>query len=248
VRSVARISAERWSNKGYPALLERLDGALGVSVEGAIAPALSRRWAAAVLRAKKDWVADFGHEQFALGRAFYTHFETGRSALYFRDAARSDARVERHLPGMQAAILDLLARLTGGRIRSRHGFCGPGVHVFPAGEQVATNGGVIHFDVEGLTPYQLQRRVRALSLVVMLQPPLHGGGLRLWDVRWTGHEEPTDREVAAPCFTYHYRAGSALLMDSHRLHQIRPFRGRRHRISVTVHAAEVDRGVWETWF
>jgi hypothetical protein len=145
-------------------------------------------------------------------------------------------------------MLALLKRLTGGAVRARHGFCGPGVHVFPAGEQVARKGGVIHFDVEGLTPYQLERRVRALSLIVMLQPAVHGGGLRLWDVRWSGHEEPTPSELAAPHATHRYRAGSAVLMDSHRLHQIRPFRGDRHRISITVHAAEVDRGIWETWF
>jgi len=248
VTAIRRVSAARWAARGWSPLLGRLEGSLGVAVEGAIAPATCRRWAAAALRAKKDWVADFGREQFALGRAFYTHFETGRSALYFRDAARSDARVERHLPGMQRAILDLFGRLTGGRVRPRHGFCGPGVHLFPPREKVATSGGVIHFDVEGLTPFQLERRVRALSLIVMLQPPVFGGGLRLWDVRWSGREEPTERELTAPRETYRYRPGSALLMDSHRLHQIRPFRGDRHRVSITVHAAEVDQGVWETWF
>jgi hypothetical protein len=43
-------------------------------------------------------------------------------------------------------------------------------------------------------------------------------------------------------------AGDAVLIDSRRLHQIRPFRGKRDRISITLHAVEVDRGVWETWF
>ena len=32
------------------------------------------------------------------------------------------------------------------------------------------------------------------------------------------------------------------------LHQIRPFQQELDRVSITVHAAEVDRGVWETWF
>ena len=36
--------------------------------------------------------------------------------------------------------------------------------------------------------------------------------------------------------------------DSRRLHQIRPFRGEVDRISITVHAVEVDRGVWDAWF
>ena len=219
-----------------------------MAIEGAMEAERCREWASRVLGAEKDWVADFGREQFALGRAFYTHYETGRSALYFRDARASDARVEHHLPGMQRAVLALFERVTGQKARPRLGFCGPGVHVFPAGEKVARSGGVVHFDTEGLTPLQLERRARALSLVVMLQPPEWGGGLRLWSAAYRGRDELTPADLATPSFTYRYGPGSALLMSSYRLHQIRPFRGPRARISVTVHAAEVDRGVWETWF
>lgn len=229
-------------------MLGDLGASLAVALERAVEPALCREWAQAVRRARKDWVADFGREQFALGRAFYTHLETGRSAVYFRDAAASDERVERHLPGMQDVVLTLFEALTGGATRRRYGFCGPGVHVFPAREKVARSGGVIHFDTEGLTPHQLQRRTRALSLIVMLQAPAWGGGLRLWDVRYSGRDEPTEAELSASAQTYRYEVGSAVLMDSYRLHQIRPFRGKRPRVSITVHAAEVDRGVWETWF
>jgi hypothetical protein len=248
VKPIRRVDGGRWAASGSPPVLTHLETALAVAIDEAVDARTCRRWARAVLAARSDWVADFGSEQFALGRAFYTHFETGRSALYFRDAAKSDARVERHLPGMQAAASDLLARLVGGNIRRRYGFCGPGVHVFPAGEKVAKNGGVIHFDVEGLTPLQLSQHHRALSLVVMLQPAAWGGGLRIWDVLHSGSEEPTDEEVGSGHVTFRYDVGSALLMDSRRLHQIRPFRGKRHRISITVHAAEVDRGVWEAWF
>lgn len=246
--AIRRFSRSQWATSGSPPLLPLLDDHLAVSLDGAVDPKTCRTWTRAVLAARADWVADFGREQFALGRAFYTHFETGRSELYFRDAAASDARVERHLPGMQRTVSDLFARLTGGKVRPRHGFCGPGVHVFPAGEKVARSGGVIHFDVEGLTPLSLEQGQRALSLVVMLQPPKWGGGLRLWDVLHSGSEEPTEEELGTDHATYRYGIGSALLMDSRRLHQIRPFRGKRSRVSITVHAAEVDRDVWETWF
>lgn len=248
MKAIRRIDGGRWTASGSPPLLGHLDTTLAVAVEDAIDARVCRRWARAVLAARSDWVADFGTEQFALGRAFYTHFETGRSALYFGDAAKSDARVERHLPGMQAAANALFARLVGGNIRQRYGFCGPGVHVFPAGEKVAKNGGVIHFDIEGLTPLQLSQHHPALSLVVMLEPAAWGGGLRLWDVLYSGSEEPTEDEVESHHVTFRYAVGSALLMDSRRLHQIRPFRGKRPRISITVHGAEVDRNVWETWF
>ncbi len=43
-------------------------------------------------------------------------------------------------------------------------------------------------------------------------------------------------------------AGDAVLLSSYRLHQIRSFRGRLDRISITAHGVEVDPGIWELWF
>ena len=134
-------------------------------------------WTAAVLAARSDWTQDFGGEQFSLGRAFYTHLETDRASRYFADAAASDARVERHAPGLQAAMRSLLARTTAGRALARPGWCGAGVHLFPAGGPLAERGGVVHFDTEGLAEHHVARRARAVSLVAMLQPPAGGGGL-----------------------------------------------------------------------
>ena len=81
-------------------------GVAAVVLRGALPPSLRERWVESVLRAREHWVSDFGGEQFALGRAFYTHLETDRSALYFRDARRSDELVERCLPTMQALVRD----------------------------------------------------------------------------------------------------------------------------------------------
>jgi hypothetical protein len=203
--------------------------------------------AARVLAARDHWTPDFGGEQFALGRAFYTHLETGRTKEYFADAAASDCLVERVLPGLQERALALLARLTGGRVRRRPGFCGPGVHVFPAGGKVAREGGVVHFDLEGLTEHQTRRGDAAVTLVVMLQPAPWGGGLRLWDARHDGRPDTELDPGDHAWSTVRSGPGDAVLIDSRRLHQIRPFRG-ADRISVTVHAVQVDRGVWEAWF
>lgn len=244
----AWTTAGAWRGRGRPALLPRLDGCLAVSLRGAITDDRAARWSADVLRARRSWTRDFGGEQFALGRAFYTHLETDRAAEYFANAAASDAHVEATLPGMQAEVRGLFAELVGGIERKRRGFCGPGVHVFPAGEVVARRGGVVHFDTEGLSPHHLLQRARALSLIIMLQSPARGGGLRIWDVHYEGHDAATDDELARPAVTVPYRPGDALLMDSYRLHQIRPFTGPAARISITLHAVEVDRGVWETWF
>jgi hypothetical protein len=237
-----------WDAAGAPALAGELERALAVGVSGVLSPAEARARTRSVLRAKREWIRDFGGDQFALGRAFYTHAETGMAELYFRSVAESDATVERHLPGMQAEVRALFGRLVGGAARQRLGFAGAGVHVFPAGGVLARRGGVVHWDVEGLAPLALASAARAATLVVMLQPAAWGGGLRLWDALYDGHDEPSPGALEAPFRTHRYRAGDALLTSSYRLHQIRPFRGALDRISITLHGVEVDRDVWETWF
>jgi hypothetical protein len=198
--------------------------------------------------ARGEWVGAFGDEQFSLGRAFYTHFEQERSKAYFAGARASDERVERVLPGLQHRMRALVERVTSGQVFQRRGFCGAGVHVFPHGEKVACEGGVIHFDTEGLPSEHCRKRKRALSIVLMLQRPERGGGLRVWNVRFDGRDVATPEELRAQSAVLEYREGSAVVFDSYQLHQIQPFQGTLDRVSATLHAAEVDRGRWETWF
>lgn len=207
------------------------------------------RWVAGVYRARDVWTRDFGGEQFSLGRAFYTHFEEGKSGAYFAEAAASDARVEEHCPGLQSAMREVIARVLGdGRVVQRRGWCGPGVHVFPPGGPVGSRGGVRHFDTEGLSAHHARALRPAITAVAMLQTPETDGGLKVWDVRYSGHDHPTREELRAPSATVAYRTGDVVLIDSYRLHQIQPFAGGRERISATVHAAQVDLGLWECWF
>jgi hypothetical protein len=240
-RSVASAAAR------FESLFE--DGVAALGVRRALDPSRASAMARAVLDDRAAWTADFGGEQFALGRAFYAHLETGRAGAYFASAARSDGRVERTLPGMQAWALATMQELAGACVRRRAGFAGPGVHVFPASGKVAREGGVVHFDLEGLTDHHLEREARAITLVVMLQSPKRGGGLVLWPRRYEGTPD-TEIDVAdAPRLVVRSGPGDALLVDSRRLHQIQRFSGDRDRISITVHAVEVDRDrAWEAWF
>jgi hypothetical protein len=243
----SRVGAGAWEASGEP-LVPRLETHPVVHVRAAAAPDEAGALAARVLAAREHWTPDFGGEQFALGRAFYTHLETGRTRDYFAGAAASDARVEDVLPGVPARTLALLARAVGGQVRRRPGFCGPGVHVFPAGGKVAREGGVVHFDLEGLTDHQRVLGHPAVTLVWMLQPGVSGGGLRLWDALFDGRPDSEIDLEAHSHVTLRSEAGDVALIDSRRLHQIRPFRGDRDRVSITVHGVAVDRGVWEAWF
>jgi len=123
------------------------------------------------------------------------------------------------------------------------------VHVFPAGGPLAKRGGVVHFDTEGLAAAHIRRRTPAVSLVLMLQPPANGGGLRLWPARYAGRDDVDEATVSAGGdVTVEYEVGDVVLFDSYRSHQIQGFEGKKDRISSTLHAAEIDNGLWETWF
>lgn len=222
--------------------------ALGLVLGEAVTHACAANWAAGVHAAREHWNHDFGGAQFSLGRAWYTHLEEGRAQAYFHDVAGSDARVERHCPGLQARMRELLAVVVGEPVRARPDWCGPGVHVFPAGCHVAQNGGDVHFDLEGLPPSHARQRLPALTAVLMLSSPASGGGLRMWDVLCEdGIEGHEDEDLAQPSLTFHYRPGDLLVIDSYRLHQIQPFGGNRARVSATCHAARIADG-WESWF
>jgi hypothetical protein len=211
---------------------------------GAVSAAQCAQWVGGVYAGRADWTPNFDGVQWTLGRAWYTHLEEGVAADYFAAATESDALVERCLPGMQARMLALLAEIVGAPMARRDGWCGPGVHVFPAGGWLAENGGDIHFDLEGLD--EQQRRQPALSAILMLQPPLAGGGLRVWDECYDGRDEVPDAE-SRPSQIAEYEAGELIVIDSVRLHQIQPFSGPRDRISVTAHALLAD-GRWQVWF
>lgn len=233
---------------GEDGVVARLEQAYAAVIDGVFTAAECAELTKRTVLARSDWVPAFGGEQFSLGRAFYTHFEQGECRAYFADAAASDARVERHLPGLQRRLSELVSRLTGGACLARRGFCGAGVHVFPAGEKVSREGGVLHFDTEGLPTHHVARRKRALSVVVMLGAPERGGGLKVWGARYSGADHPSEADLTTPACVLEYVPGRAIVIDSYRLHQIQPFAGARDRVSATLHAAEVDPGRWETWF
>lgn len=230
------------------ALASRWEEALAGVVRGAWSAAECADLAARVRDAREHWTADFGGEQYTLGRAFYTHLETGRAGEYFAAVRGADALVERVLPGVQARVRADFGRAVGGVARARPGFCGPGVHVFPAGSKVALAGGVAHWDVEGIAPLHLARRCRAASLVLMLQPGATHADLTLWHARWDGRDEPSRRALAAPREVLRYGVGDLAVFSSYRLHRIEAFAGETDRVSLTLHGVEVDAGVWETWF
>jgi hypothetical protein len=224
----------------------RLPEHLAVHYEGVLGRRECAGYARGVYAGRSAWVPNFDGVQFTLGRAWYVHLETDREAEYFARAREADAAVERFVPGLADRLLAMMERFVGAAITRREGWCGPGVHVFPAGQWVSQNGGDVHFDCEGLTEEQLASHAEALTAVLMLQPAAQGGGLRLWDKRY--EDEETDEDPgSAGSEVVTYGVGDLVVIDSYRLHQICPSSGPLDRISATAHAVWTGER-WEAWF
>ena len=124
-------------------------GRLFVRIAEAVSAEQCAAWTAGVYEGRAAWVHDFEGEQASLGRAWYTHLEQDKTREYFAGAAASDATVERYCPGLQASMRDWMSRIIGAPVVQRRAFCGPGVHVFPAGNVCSREGGEVHYDRGG---------------------------------------------------------------------------------------------------
>src|SRR5262249_32335298 len=134
-----------------PVPITRLRDHLALRFEGVLTRRECAAYARGVYAGRSAWTPNFDGVQVTLGRAWYVHLETDREDEYFENVEASDAIVERFVPGLADRLLVMLRHFVGAEIERRPGYCGPGVHVFPAGEWVSHHGGDIHFDVEGLS-------------------------------------------------------------------------------------------------
>jgi hypothetical protein len=224
----------------------QLEDHLALHYQGVLTRRECAAYARGVYAGRAAWVPNFDGVQFTLGRAWYVHLETGREEEYFAGVAASDAALERFVPGLADRLLALLGLCVGSAVERRPGYCGPGVHVFPAGEYVSHHGGDVHWDVEGLDDGQVAAHAPALTAVLMLQPAAQGGGLRVWDKLYEDHDTEEEPGSAASEEIV-YGAGDLVILDSYRLHQICASSGPLDRISATAHTVCVE-GQWQAWF
>jgi hypothetical protein len=244
--TIHHLPAHALETRSGPPAITLLEEAVAVRYEGALSRRECAMYARGVYAGRSRWVANFDGVQFTLGRAWYTHLETDREEEYFARAAEADASMERFVPGLADRLLALMGRFVGAEMERREGWCGPGVHVFPADEFVSRHGGDVHFDLEGLTEEQVEAHAPALSAILMLQPAGQGGGLQVWDKRYED-DETEEAPGSATSAVVTYRTGDLVFIDSYRLHQICASSGPLDRMSVTAHAVRSgDR--WEAWF
>jgi hypothetical protein len=246
-KTVLRLPATALTAPGSePLPLERLRDHLAVHFQGVLSRRECAAYARGVYAGRAAWVPNFDGVQFTLGRAYYVHLETDREEEYFDNVDAADAEVERFVPGLVDRLLGMLRLCVGSEMGRRPDFCGPGVHIFPAGEYVSHHGGDVHWDVEGLTEEWAAAHLDTLSAVLMLQPAAQGGGLRVWDTIY--EDEDSDEEPGSSgSEEIVYGAGDLVILDSYRLHQICASSGPLDRISATAHCVRTETG-WQAWF
>lgn len=232
---------------GQTPVTELLRQYLAVRFTQVFSAATCHALTSAVYAARPFWNSDFDGAQFSLGRAWYAHFEERRARLYFTRARESDQLVERCLPHMQSQFRALMSQAIGEPVQPRAGWCGAGVHIFPAAGWCAQHGGDIHFDTEGLLYPEPLLHTAALTMILMLQPPEHGGGLKVWRARYEQSDTITPQMLATESDIAPYHTGDLVVIDAYTLHQIQPFEGARDRISITAHLARTPKG-WVLWF
>ena len=214
-----------------------------------------------VYKQRRHWQTGAGPGDYTLGNVWYAHIEFGREQEYFATASRSRALVNRLFPRLEQQILALCRLLTGDSdVQVRANWGGPALVVFRAGSETARRGGVLHVDHDGLPVELLQsNQADAFSFILPLQLPAQRGHLLVWPDVF----DPADRErflvgsgdVAGPhppVQLLRHEVGTALAIQSLRVHQIQGFDGDRDRVTLNWRLTRVpsadERGRWVVWF
>jgi len=219
-----------------------------------ILPCQCQRWENTILDEMESWVPRLTFHTY--GRLWYSEIAEGDLALYHRCAAESNARVS-HLSGFKEAMLqggrELLPRpLSSGtpNLISRRELRGEpwvdtAIHMLG---HAARCSGVLHCDLEGLSPYPNLlldcREVLAYSSVLSITLPASGGGLHIGASTRTGRRNVRPVDLG-------YEVGTFTIFDSFLLHRIEPFecsRERPWRMTGVMHFLyHPERDVWEYW-
>lgn len=195
----------------------------------------------------EHWNSDFDGLQFSFGQAYYPHLEAGTTDTYFEKVEVSDRMFNQALPGLQEFAMKLLSSIVGGYVQQREGWSGPGIHIFPIDGYAAKNAGEVHFDLDGISDKDRMALSPAVTLIVMLQPPSTGGGLKVWNTKYAGFDALELNIETIENSILEYKIGDVVAINSYTLHQIQPFTSTVDRISLTVHSI-FNGECWDCWF
>lgn len=224
-----------------------LDVPLAYLVRGAMSREEAISIGQTVMYAKEFWTPAFRGDFHTFGRAYYVDKTMRASKLYHELAEFSNELIERNVPGFAARMRRYMELMVSAPVTARSGnnWCGAGMHIL----HTTKHHGVIHCDVEGYTPALRYAKVPLVSTVLMLQKPMSGGGLRIWDRLYGADKRQAYERISKNVVSdiVHYEPGDLVFFDSYRFHQIQAHGGDLPRITATLHAAQTG-NTWESWF
>lgn len=227
-------------------LASALEGRAGLVIDDVFDDRTVDRWLDGIDR-MGPWAGTAFGPGRVIGGGWFTYYDLipdpdRRRDAYRRAIAVCEPEMAETTPALGERCLALAGRLIGAEVVRRPGFAGPSVVVF---DESASDGGDgdIHLDFQGLVcddPAHLDDE--AYSFVLMLEPAIRGGHLRVWGI--AAEDGPPVSQP--PPVELEYRRGSLAVFPARDLHQITEMHGPR-RVTVNWHVRNRD-GRWEAWF
>lgn len=245
---ILNISGEEYLSKQFvPTLWHQMQDYAALHIHSVLPKEICGDIVAKVYKHKEQWNSDFEGLQFSFGQAYYPHLEAGTTEEYFEKVPTSDELFNQVLPGLQEMAMKFLSSIVGGYVQQREGWSGPGIHIFPANGYAANNAGEVHFDLDGLTDEDRIALSPAVTMILMLQTPTSGGGLKVWNTKYAGRNADELSLDTIPSTIVEYGVGDLVFINSYTLHQIQPFQSESDRISLTIHSI-YNGECWDCWF
>jgi len=184
----------------------------------------------------------------SFGNPLYAFRATNRLEEYFQKSAESDAKVQRHFPGLEEKILSPFRTIEDPKTfqkRARHS--GPAFVI-----QDDRSDHYAHYDLnEGLKDIRgiFSPEDSLYTVVGMLKKPKSGGRLFLWN-RLYDDTRPYIDQLSTPPelekIAIDYPLGSLLIVNGMKLHEIEESKG--ERITVNCHLMRTSDDNWTYWF
>jgi hypothetical protein len=245
---ILNISGEDYLSRQFiPTLWHQMQDFTALHIHSVLPKEICEDIVVKVYKNKEHWNSDFDGLQFSFGQAYYPHLEAGTTDEYFQKVPNSDEQFNQTLPGLQEMAMKFLSSIVGGYVQQRDGWSGPGIHIFPANGYAANNAGEVHFDLDGISDSDRIALSPAITMILMLQPPTSGGGLKVWNTKYSGRTADELALDEIPSTIVEYGIGDLVFINSYTLHQIQPFQSQCDRISLTVHSV-YNGECWDCWF
>jgi hypothetical protein len=221
---------------------------------------------------KEDWIERPFNT--SIGRIWYLDIEMGLLHMYHWEAPKTNVIVDGITNSISHKVAsaavqqickhysDLNTKVVSRTEYTEAPWVDMGIVINQAKGKMENDGGAVHADLEGLSPYpELFSRlesVRAFSVIIPIELPQEGGGLYIWNKM----NLPNSRYYSlddSKAQLIEYKVGNMYIFDSRLFHRIAPskFSDRKRRRTIlgmhllydgNISNAKGETNMWQYWF